>query len=597
MTYFRSPWLSHLPQIKVEGRLARQSVRLVFFGIIGFLLLSLLLLIWQPKVRSGPVYLLYWLHDRLFLSFKAYTYTIFFPTSIIWWGIAATIFVLWLTSYLADRSLILQPHIWLLRFAIHQPSVHPTLVGFAQQFQPHGIESALLKTVAEYERDLACHYVGETLPSDVDPIAMRSVVRFTNLLVRLCLLPASRLSEHLYATVLWYEALLLLLGWEVAGGGEAENLKLALLVTLADCARLIGQRLPQWTNRPGEEAPAQSAFALEAFAADFTLTCHSQPMLAHHLFGADAAMRFDHANIRGQLARSVANRRVLLERLRQPFELDKRRNGFRSGHTEDGLGFSPGTTLTPRDLTLLGRLSVGIALYAACLGAAPEIALGYLDTVEMVGFTLAFSTNTRVELQHTYQELSALVAELPTRLDYQLCAALQASQLAARWQAWADSPLDDEELILPEDFDLADTQVATIRLAAGPPPLAGSYISYERAWVANALAQLHRLGPAYAVVQKHAPVYTAKVGEHVAPYTRRLLKQVGGLYTKYGKAEEFSGSVGTVRAKTHRGLQRILQQGQALYTQYIASGQASALLAEQWRQAKAYIDAMRQRWQ
>jgi len=597
MIRFRSPWLSHLPQIEVKGRLARQSVRLICLGIVGFLLLALLFLIWQPTIRSGPVYLLYWLHDRLFLPFKAYTYTIFFPGSIIWWGIATTVFALWLTSFLSDRSLILQPHIWLLRFAIHQPGLHPALVGFAQPFKRRGVEPELLRTVTEQERALACSHLGKTLAADADPIAMQSAVRFTKLLVQLYTLSPSTLSDHLYAAVLWYEALLLLLVLDVAGEVEQENLPTELLAELADCATLLGHRLPSSVNTPDNYDPApRSPFAPESFTEDFYLTCYSQQDIAQRMFGTDAAMHFDHDKIRYQLARSVANRRVLLEQLRQQAAIAQGRNRTPPAPTEDGLGLSPHTTLTAHELALIGRLSLSIALYAACLGDAPEIALGYLDTLETLGFTLALSANTGAKEQTTHKHLVALVAELPTVLDYRLCAALQANRIDARRQAWADSPLDDEELILAVDFDLADTHVATVTHAAGPPPTAAIYVSHERAWVGKALTQLQRLGPAYAVFQKYAPVYTSKAGERLATYTHALTTQAETLYANYGKADELSAAIRTARKQARHGLQWLVQQGQSRYAQYIASGQATAFLAEQWRRCRDYIDAIGKRW-
>jgi len=314
------------------------------------------------------------------------------------------------------------------------------------------------------------------------------------------------------------------------------------------------------------------------------------------LFSSDQVSRLDHYKIRSHLARSVANRRWLLDQLCHQVAADRRRNRIPLVPTTDGLGFSPDTTPTAHELALSGRLSLAIALYTAWLGDMPAIALGYLDTLETLGFTLAFAADALAEEQPIRQNLAALVAELPTLLDYQLCAALQASQINTRRQSWADSPLDDEELVLSVDFDLADTYMATLRHAAGPPPRAETYVSYERAWVGKTLAQLQRLGPGYAIFQRYAPVYTAKAGKRLVTYTHTLTEQAETLYTTYGKAEELSHAVHTARQQARQGRQWMVQQAQSFYVQYIASGQATAFLVAQWHQLKDYIDAIKKRW-
>lgn len=628
MIDFHSPWLAHLPRIEVKGRLARQSVRLTLIGSGAFLLLLLLLLIWQPTARSGPLYLLYWGHDRLFLPFKAYTYTIFFPTSIIWWGIATTMFLLWLLSYLSDRSLLLQPHIWLLRFAIHQPDLHPALVGFARQFKQRGIEPALLKTIAEQERALACQQVGKTTATRSDPVALWSTVRFTQLLVQLYCAPGSRLADHLAAAALWYETLLLLRVFEVATADEPENANALRLAALAACAELIGDKLPKQTHSSATDPTPANPFALEALTNDFYLTCYSQPVIASVLVGADQLLRFDQNQISGQLAQAVARRRRLLEDLRHATLIDKRRNGSSVVSTAVGMALSPQQALTAQELALSGRLAFSLALYTAYLSATPVIALSYLDAVETLRFTLAFAGDAHPADQPMRQQLSALVADAPTVVDYRLCAALQTSRIHARRQAWANSPLDHTDLILATDFDLADTYSATIMHTSGPPPMAEQYVSHERAWVGQALVQLQRLGPAYAIWQKYAPRYSAAAGKRFATYAHLLTEQAEVLYKRYGRAAERTAITEAVRqhtndrlekfrqqgqtllsndgvAKLRRqtqaflrndGLKNLRRQGQALYADYITSGRATAFLQEQWRQLKQFITSIRNQW-
>jgi hypothetical protein len=596
MIDFRSPWLAHLPQIKVENRLARQSVRLVLAGSVGFLLLILLLLIWQPTARNGPVYLLYWLHDRLFLPFKAYTYTIFFPASLIWWGIAATIFSLWLVSFLSDRSLLVQPHLWLLRFAIHQPGLHPVLVGSARHLKKYDLKAALLKNVTEHERALACSHLGEQLATGADPTALRAAVGFTKLQVQLHAAPVSALVDQLYAAALWVETLSLLFILAIPGKHEADNLKSALLAELADCAGLILAGLPGHAHAAGPEQTLHSPFAPATFGADFSLICCSQPLIARHHLGADRAATLDSYRVKSHLVRSVARRRLLLDQMRQHLESDRVRNSLSPGAATDGLGFPRTATPAANELALMGQLSLGIALYTAALGAAPEVALSYLDTIETVGFALAFAPGLRSAEPPVQRQLAALVGGLPTALDYRIAALLQTRHLDARRLAWVDSPFNHEELILPADFDLAGNQVAALLHAAGPPPAAANFVSHERAWVGNTVAQLQRLGPLYALWRQHAPVYSARAGERLAAYSHTLAGQAGALYQKVGGNKELSNRVETVRTQANHWRQQSTDQVRGLYARYIASGQASTFLVEQWRRCRSYLDALQKRW-
>ncbi|MCB0182816.1 MAG: hypothetical protein KDE31_01045, partial [Caldilineaceae bacterium] len=446
MIRFRSPYLASIPQIEISGRLLRQSRRfMIFLFVAAFCLLTIGLIQW-PVGKNGPFFPLYWLHDRIFLPLRAYTFTIFFPTSIIWWSIISVILLLWTISKLADRSLILQPHMALLRFAIHQPRLHPLLLHFAEQFQRRGYQPELIRAVVERERALAGHYVGLAPDALADPVATKAFAQFTHLLVRLSLLSNSTLHDTLTAANLWYESLLRLLLFQSRAEQPAENLadqqganQAAPLTLLAACvppmiarvAAIANQRSPRKARDPVHQ---ERSFSVARLALDLHLTFCSQPPMLKSATDSAPLVYIDPTEARRLLAQTVTNRRALLGVLRHQATLDERRS-HQMYATIDKLEHDAiDSTISTDELTLIGRLTLQIAIYTAFIGVQPALALGYLDEVEALNFTLAFTANPRVEEQAARQRIGALVEDLPTATDYQLCAALQARRITAPQQ-------------------------------------------------------------------------------------------------------------------------------------------------------------------
>ncbi len=592
MIPFRSPFLAPIPQIEISGRLFRQSRRFTIFLIVATLVLLIFILIRWPVGRSGPLYLLYWVHDRIFLPVRAYTFTIFFPMSIIWWGISGTLLLLWTISKLADRSLILQPHMALLRFASHQPHLHPLLLHFAEEFQRRGYTPDLLKTVTERERALAGHYVGIGPDVAADPVALQAFARFTHLLVQLSLLSNSMLTDSLTAAVLWYETLLQLLLFNTSTEQPIENKaedKVEALALLAACALPVANRLTaiagQRSSQRGrlDEIYQETPFSIASLVKDLRLTLYSQPTMMNHLMATAQLQQVDATAARYLLAQAVANRRALLGTLLQQVALDERRSRQALAATDKSWHNALDATLSPAELALIGRLTLQSAIYTAYLGAQPAMALGYLDGVETLNFALAYTTDPREEAQVGRQRVAALLDNLPTATDYQLCAALQARQVTARQQRWFASPLDDEQLIVAQDFDLAFTYVATLAHAAGPPPLNKAYHSLEQAWVGNMITQLQHLGPGYRFIRDHTRPYVVTMAKQLTTSLRALRQQATKLDESYGLREEIAAKAKGARQQARIEWDKRYQQTNERYRDYIASGEIQLWLQQQWQ--------------
>ena len=153
MYQFKTPLLKAMPRADHENRLSvmkrRALMVLVLVLLLGvpFVLLNLGLL--SP---SGPGYVIYWIHDRIYLPFKGYTYHLFFPISMVWWSIAGLLTVCWLVFFLVDESLLLSPHRDLLGWALRRRRWHGFLLATARRFQRRSFPQRLMIEVTDYQR-------------------------------------------------------------------------------------------------------------------------------------------------------------------------------------------------------------------------------------------------------------------------------------------------------------------------------------------------------------------------------------------------------------------------------------------------------------
>jgi len=165
-----------------------------------------------------------------------------------------------------------------------------------------------------------------------------------------------------------------------------------------------------------------------------------------------------------RLTKSVESRRVLLDKAHGQFEplvLSGKRKLTELDH--------PGLTeLNDKELNAAGRLSLGLALNLAQLTATPEIALGYLESIEALVFAL-IATPHLIDIQKDQKcQLGILIKDLPHPEDYELCATLVKAKLNKRKNEWQRSILVEDGLVNVKDFELAQSEVFTLHHAAGP---------------------------------------------------------------------------------------------------------------------------------
>src|SRR6185503_2519219 len=163
---------------------------------------------------------------------KGNSFTQFFPGSLIWFGLASMIVLLWLPFFLADRSLVRRPHMAVLRRIVGLGMFRLPLVVGARLLLRLGCPPALLQSVAEYERDLCCTRIA----AGAGGVTRRLVV-LTRLLMDLAMLRADDRAAPLRAACYWQDAILLM---RFRSAREAAGLAPYVVPACARALRLAG---------------------------------------------------------------------------------------------------------------------------------------------------------------------------------------------------------------------------------------------------------------------------------------------------------------------------------------------------------------------
>lgn len=370
---FRSPLLQAPPKVESLGRVTRLTRRWVFLGISGFVFaLVIFFLLVQPYGRNGPGWPLYWLHDTVYLPFKGYTFTLYHPSSWIWWGLIFTLAILWTLSFATDRSLILRSHVALLKTAVNSPTFSRVLLALARRLaRPHS-SARLLFGMVERERQIALHQLWDR----ADASQCNQVAHLTGLLIKLNLAKPNSLTEADYAkaAVCWHEAFLQLERQAKEYGVEVELAQKRLCAILPDI--VVPLRKMSEKDR-ADIIAAPSAFDLHGLFIELV-----------------ALVQKGHGSLQGIL--SPLNLQPLSELWfveavdqRRAALIEAQRVLMQSQRLEE---LKPGSVVDSQELTwFIGQLAMSLAIHVALFVKRAEIGLAYLDAVEAVKFALSWS--------------------------------------------------------------------------------------------------------------------------------------------------------------------------------------------------------------
>lgn len=459
MKDFKSPFLAAL-SLKKTNRFVRIFVRATLLALLVIpVLVWLILVIFQPLDKHGLGYWPYWLHDYIFLPLKGYTYTLYYPNSLAWWGFIAIVVIVWLASFLSDTSFIQPPHVRLLRRLVGQEICHGALLLIPRLLRYHWFEPRLLIAVTEHERILALHKLNEALPTSTE---CARLAHLTYLLMELQLLPRPSLFGRMAAAVYWQQTWLALRRHScpqkaiATMAGRLNTLLHSISMTQSDAT--LTRSIP---FEPG-------VISRDLIWLTRLTNANLNGSTRHPSIGIQSSA--ERLYILSRLADSIQRRQSILNRVR--YQLER----LVLAPSTDLQSLEPITevqglpALDEAVLRMLGQLSVGIALDLALhdITALP-LALSYLDSLEALSLVLECAGSEVLVLgTDLTSRLSALLANVPSQADYELSASLASIGLTKYQEAWRKSLQPNQDLISEADFNLAETRVASLAQAAGP---------------------------------------------------------------------------------------------------------------------------------
>lgn len=440
----RSPLLQALPRADTTGRRERIAQRMIKWSLLLGGGLWVFTTIRTKGFGAGAVArLLYLAHDTIFLPLKGYTFTRFYPFSLIWYGVALTLFALWLGCHVRDRSLVRRAHLWLLRHAVNIPLANRLLILVARPLARWGFPPDHLLLVLEHERDRVMTNVAQS--AAVTGLQPRLRV-LTILQIRLQLLYGGRLAT-LQAAVTWLDAWLIL-RWR----GRQESEKLATSREL----QLIVERMLR-VSSPASSTPSSSADAL--------LSIPATAMQLLNLAGLSQRRRHGDADPLQALIHAAERRRETIDQLRGYLELllfeQARRSTIADGVLKQ---IAPEATLD--ELPLLGALQLRCALAAAVEARLPDLALGSIEAVEALNIVLG-SVLAYDEHDLPLGRARRWMAKVPAPLDYLVAASLASDATNRRRRVWETHLEQPNSILRQADADLAVARTAELVLAAG----------------------------------------------------------------------------------------------------------------------------------
>jgi len=418
---------------------------------------------------NGAGHVFYWIHDHIFLPIKGYTYTLFYPYSLGWWGPLLTIIILWLIAYLTMVSFFKDPHIYFLRKVVRRNSRHHILVKTGKWLKKLKMEPLLLREVASQERKKALNRLIAVPLSQVNEseTACKRVVHLTLLHIRFFTLPAAGREDYFEAVFSWHQAYLQVRARQQKNPGS-DGLKKLTAQLAAQVETFIPHLLNYKDKNQLEDAVEKNpGFDVSSVVLDLLyLASLNNSNLAEKLLDTSTAANSKALKkaVASRLIASVTARQALLDETRTRVE-KIRKQEIDPLTVIDSKAFWP---FLPDDknkafLPVIVQMGLSIALDLAVLVDNISIGLGYMESMEIFDFELNCLDPEILEAVPVLP-----LNQLPGPGDYRLCAELAEAEIEEYEQAWQESSIGEDGAIIPGDFELARTRVRALYHAAGP---------------------------------------------------------------------------------------------------------------------------------
>lgn len=450
--------------IRLAARVGRVSKRLIIGGPILLLLTIVVTAVrqeWLPK--TGPSRILYSIHDNVYLLIKGYSFTLFFPESLIFWGLVATLLLLVFISQLTDRSLIKEPHIQLLRGCMYRPALHPVIIQGSQFLRRLKIEPKLIKLVAQREWERTMLSLSQHELASVPKKSCRQLVILTHFNLQL--------SQHFpnYPNVV-QSSLWRLEKWHTtyltihAYGNQQKRWYPKLIHKLFQAYTLIGlSPSGTWDKMPA----AKKLFDPSELMREMVILKE----LGHIQLLKEPSLDVTSIELMGMLTSVVeARRREIMDKA--VFYLEKQLGELMPS---TAAATFPELLNDIQTLPIAGRIALSIALHVALFTSEPNIALAYIESVEALAFLLNADILPR---KHTAQLMALMEEEIPLHkgniirhvpLDhaYSFLERLLSKETMAQEQHWQPIWRGHDAPMIKQDFELAYDLVTSVQQASG----------------------------------------------------------------------------------------------------------------------------------
>jgi hypothetical protein len=485
MKKFHSSLLKSMPETAKPKRSRIPGRILLIIFISAFIVVPAFIIITRALPKEGVGSIFYWIHDHIFLPIKGYTYTLFYPFSLSWWGPILTALLLWLIAYLTMVSFIKDPHVYILRKVIHRnpKKRHGILIKTGGWLKKRNMEPILLKQVTNMERKKTLNQLANLPLSQIDETLVTQVIHLTQLQIQLMILPPVKAvrETHLEALVYWHQAYLQV-NIRCQKNPPSPQLK-ELLNRLAEQIETLILPLLNYKNETllKEAVKQRAGFDIPSIVVDLLyLASLNNTNLAVLLPGSPTNGEAVKKAVITRLAASSTERRAILDETRFRLEkfLEQKTGPHNTGSSET---FEPIThdyidvrlkvdpNYAGTTLPVLGDLALSIALHLSALVDSVSIGLGYMDSLETYDFVInCLDLEESPEPESPYFTALQSLNRLPIPADYRLCAHLSELALDEYENLWKQSLLKEDGTIQPGDVELAKARIHSLFHTAGP---------------------------------------------------------------------------------------------------------------------------------
>ena len=458
---------------------------LIILFISAFIVVPAFIIITRALPKEGIGSVFYWIHDYIFLPVKGYTYTLFYPYSLGWWGPILTALFLWLIAYLTMVSFIKDPHVYVLRKVIHRnpKKRHGILIKTGAWLKKRKMEPILLIQITNMERKKTLNRLANLALTQMDETLLTQAIHLTQLHIQLMTLPPVKAARetHLEALVYWHQAYLQA-DIRCQKNPPSPQLK-ELLSRLAEQIETLVLPLLNYKNETllKEALKQRAGFDIPTLLVDLLyLASLNNNSLAVLLAGTPTTGEAIKRLVVARLSASSQERQAVLDETRCRLEkfLEQKTGPYSTGSSETfepiihdnidvRLQVDPNYAGTI--LPVLGDLALSIVLHLSALVESVSIGLGYIDSLETYDFVFnCLDIEETGEPESPYFTALQSLNRQPTPADYRWCAHLSGLALDEYENLWKQSILKEDGTIRPGDIELAKARIHSMIHSAGP---------------------------------------------------------------------------------------------------------------------------------